>query len=482
MDTGLLSDLLTLLGAFFLGLLTGIALGPVKRLVGGFWNAPGRFTRSAANAGTRLRQAFRVKTGEESLDRSGVTGTIAGVVSDILTVGIRRAETAFREGVAAFDSGDYELARRRLAEAIFWDRGQELKPMHVLAHCHLGWLDEERGALENAKKHYQQAVQLDATSLLATVRLGMVHFRLEETGPAIFQFQRALELSPADLDAHYYLYAIYRQANMEREAVEQLRLIKMGEKPEVLAKLFKRHGEDNFRLSRYAEAMKDYELALQVDPNSLDAYVALGDLYYLEHQPSTALETWGRGLWLDFSQAMAERMAAVAAGVAETWPVVTLLRDAAQQHPGDGRYPFLISILLQHLGEEELSTEMVEAAVKMSPTQLQAYKELGERYIRSGEKDRACSTFQAGVDAAWGQEEVFRCRVCGYVTGEEQERCFQCNRWGAFEHMSRSDAMVRGTSGRKLLQQVAGVRRSLGTVWRRIAGELTAGDSTPDVG
>ena len=476
MNSALLSDVLTLLGAFFLGFLAGVALGPVRKLLGGFWHAPGRLTRSAANAGAKLRQAFRVKPGDESLDRTGLTGAIAGAVSDVLTLGVRRAEVAFREGNTAFDNGDYELARRRFTEALLWDRGHELKPMHVTAHSRLGWLDEERGELEGAKSHYQQAIRVEPTDLMATVRLGMVHFRLGETGPAIFQFQRALELDPSDLDAHYYLYAIYRQAGMEREAVEQLRLIKMGEKPEALAELFGSHGADNFRLSHYSEAVKDYELALQVAPNSLPLYVALGDLYYLQNQPSTALEMWSRGLWLDYAPALAERVASVATGVGETWPVVNLLRDAAARHPRDGRYPYLLSRLLQHLGEDQQSMEMLESAVRLSPGLTQAQMELGERYVATGQGDKAFSTYRDGLSAAWAEGMVFRCRECGYTSAESQERCFQCGRWGSQETMTRGEAGARGVPGRKLLQQAAGVRRSLDSLWHRIAGLLPAGD------
>jgi tetratricopeptide (TPR) repeat protein len=471
-----MSDILTLLGAFFLGFLAGVALGPVRKLLGGFWNAPGRLTRRAADAGAKLRQAFKIKPGEEGLDRTGLTGTIAGAVSDVLTLGVRRADVAFREGNAAFETGDYELARRRFSEALLWDRGQELKPMHVLAHSRLGWLDEERGELAGAKNHYQQAVRVEPTDLMATVRLGMVHFRLGETGPAIFQFQRALELNPNDLDAHYYLYAIYRQAGMEREAVEQLRLTKMGETPDTLAELFGSHGADNFRLTHYAEAIKDYELALQVAPNSLPLYVALGDLYHLQGQPSTALEVWSRGLYLEYSPALAERVASVATEVGETWPVVTLLRDAAVRHPQDGRYPLLLSRLLGHLGEEDQSLAMIESAVRLSPGLIQAQMELGDRYTTMGQSDRAHLTFREGLRAAWNEGTVFRCRECGYTSAESQERCFQCGRWNLFESMTRSEASMRGVSGRKLLQQAAGVRRSLDSLWHRIAGLLPAGD------
>jgi tetratricopeptide (TPR) repeat protein len=474
-DVGLLADLLVLLGAFSLGVVAGLLFMPLRRLVLGFWNAPGRLLKGTQNVGARLRQAFSSTT-DETLDRSGVSGKLAGAVSDVLTLRVRRAEIAFREGIQAFDSGDYNEARRRLRGAIFWDRGQELKPMHVLAHLRLGWLDEERNAWSQAREHYQEAVRLDPDHLPATVRLGMMHFRLGETGPAIFQFQRALELDPGNLDTHYYLYAIYRQAGMEREALEQLRIVKAGESSQQLVDLFAGHGEEHFRLSRFAEALSDYELALQFAPRDARLYGALGDLYYLQQQPHTALDTWCRGLWVDYSEALAERVLAVAGSEVDAWSAIQLVRDCVSQHPRDGRYPFLLSRLVQRVGEEEEGVTLLERAVRLSPHLLEAQQELGDFYAQVGQQAKAHFVYRAGLRAALQDDQVFRCRACGYVTKEEQPRCFHCSRWGTFEGVPRRQVRAAGEPSQNLLERADAMRQSLRAAWSRISGQLPPGD------
>jgi len=473
-NMSLLADILTLLGAFFLGFIAGSLFPPLRRFLGGILHAPGQLTRGARNVGERLRQAFKVPA-EEPLDRSGFSGALAGTVFDVMTVRVRRAEASFREGIAAFDKGEHDAARRRLTEAIFWDRKQELRPLHVLAHLRLGWLDEEKNALSQACEHYQKAVRLEPDNLNATVRLGMMHFRLGQTGPAIFQFQRALELDPADLDTHYCLYAIYRQAGMEREAVEQLRILKAGESGAVLSNLFSRHGEDNFRLSRYAEAIDDYELALQVDPDDIRSYVALGDLRHLQQEPHTALETWARGLWVGYSDALAERVLQVAGEHEDIWPVISLLRDCVARHPGDGRYPFLLARLLRTAGQEAESAALLKETVRVSPQLLEAQAELGDSYARAGLDAMARATYRAGLDAAHSQQCVYSCSACGYYTLEEQARCFQCNRWGTLEKITRREAEARAAAPRGLIERASALRQSLGTAWNRIAGFLPEG-------
>jgi len=474
-NVGLLADLLVLLGAFFLGFVAGVLFMPLRRLVLGFWTTPGRLLKGTQNVGARLRQAFSPSM-DETLDRSGVSGKLAGAISDALTLRLRRAEGTFREGMDAFDRGDYEEARGKLRTALFWDRGQELKPMHVLAHLRLGWLDEERGAWNQAREHYQQAVRLDPDDLSATVRLGMMHFRLGETGPAIFQFQRALELDPGDLDTHYYLYAIYRQAGMEREALEQLRIVKAGESSERLVDLFAGHGEEHFRLARHGEALSDYELALQFDPHDLSLYRAVGDLYYLQQQPHTALDAWCRGLWADYSTALAERVLAVAGSAVDAWSAIQLLRDCMGQHPGDGRYAHLLSRLLQRVDEEEESVTLLERAVRLSPQLLQAQQELGDVYAQAGNEAKAQAVYRAGLGAALADEQVFRCRACGYVTQETQSRCFNCGRWGTLEAVRRGQLPAPSQLSQRLLERTDAMRHSLRAAWSRVSGQLPPGE------
>lgn len=471
----LLTDILTLLGAFFLGFIAGQVYPSLRHFVGSLVHAPGQLTKGAKDVGDKLRQAFRASA-EEPLNRSGIGGTLAGTVFDIMTLRVRRAEASFRAGTADFERGEYDAARRRFNEAIFWDGKCELKPLHVLARLNLGWLDEEQGALTEAKEHYQQAVRLDSDNLKATVRLGMIHFRLGETGTAIFQFQRALELDPADLDTHYYLYAIYRQAGMERESLEQLRILKAGENAKTLVKLFAQHAEDSFRLGHYEEAMCDYELALQIDPSHVSLYVALGDLHYLQQQPRTALDTWCRGLWYGYSDALAERLLTVSIEVDDVRSAIQLVRDVLAQHVEDSRYVLLLARLLNLVGEEAEAVGHLERAVQMNPPLLGAQLELGDWYARTGHIEQAGAVFRTGLATARSDEIVFRCRVCGYVTAEQQPRCFECGHWGILDLVTRGQVEASTPASRNLLERAQAMRQSLSSFWNKISGQLPSGE------
>lgn len=476
-NTGLIGDILALLGVFFLGFVAGVLFAPLQRMLAGVVRGPKTLVRGAQTVSTKLLEVL--SSAEDRIDNSQVSQTLTNAVTGVLTIGLRQAESAFREGTEAFERGDHDTARRKLSLALFWDRGVELTPMHVSAHLKLGALDEEKGRFAEAKGHYQRAAQLDPNNTHAAARLGMVHFRLKESGAAIFQFQRALELDPSNLDTHYSLYTVYHQAGMEKEAVEQLRIIKAGESAEKLVELFARHGAEHFRLEAHTEAAADYELALQLAPQSLPLYLVLGDLYYLMKQPHTAIETWCRGLWEGYSEALAERVQTAAVEASDVWAVITLIRDCTEHHPADGRYGLLCSRLLHLVGAEEERVARLEAATRVSEPPVAALLELGEIHSLAGDAARASEFYRRGLLAARNQEVVYCCHVCGNVSGEDQQRCFQCGHWRTFEAKTRADCEQRTRAPLSLLDRAGGVRHRVESTWGRIRTFLPSALQTP---
>ncbi|MBC7262631.1 MAG: hypothetical protein H5T63_11550 [Chloroflexi bacterium] len=216
-------------------------------------------------------------------------------------------------------------------------------------------------------------------------------------------------------------------------------------------------------------------MALQFNPRSIPCYLALGDLYHLDGQSHAALDTWCRGLWVSYSDALAERVLAVAGETVDIWAAITLLRDCLACHPTDGRYFFLLSKLLRRAGEEGESMALLQQATHWSPQLLGAQEELGDEYSRVGQADKAAMAYHDGLHIARAQETVYRCQVCGYITKEEQPRCFQCNRWGTLEKMTRGEAEARVPAPRNLLERANAMRQSLSSGWDKLTGRLLPG-------
>lgn len=434
---------LTLLGAFFIGLVVGLAINSARQALNSAWGAPRRLGASAQKASENLKRAFKGEAVEEEIDRGTLSGFVAGLVADTLTFGLKRADKTFQKGMEAYNKRDYTAAYQHFSAAVQWDSKGELLPMHVTAHLRMGEIKEMRGAWHDALQHYQRVTKWDPENVEATIRQGALHFRLGETGPAISRLQRALELEPGNLETYYQLYSIYRLGGMEREAVEHLRLLKAGESPEVLAELFARHGTENFRFARYDEAINDYQLSLQFSREQVVPYLLLGDLYYHQEQKHTALEIWTRGYWAAPAPALEERLLRVVDEVNDTWMVLDALNGAIERNPAEGRYYMTLSKLYARQGDTLHAEEALTQAVRYSPLLTEAQLQMAEWYRERGFLELANSHYRAAVEAVRSDELVYRCNNCGYVTATAQPRCFDCGEWDTLEAMRREEVSTR---------------------------------------
>jgi len=477
-DYILLTNILTLIGAFAVGFLAGLLFNPVRRLLRGLWRAPGQVIRGARGAGAQLRQALSLPRPTDEIDRSTFKGFLAGLISDALTFRARRAEAAYRDGLRAFEEGRYGEARRCFRAALRWDYKGELIPLQVQAHLRLGWLAGREGDLAQAAHHYEEACRLAPDNREALVSLGMVYFRLGRAGPAISRFQRALELAPGDLETHYHLHAIYRQKGMEKEATEQLRLLKAGERAETLARLFARHGEENFAWGEHDLAADDLRLSLQFAPRQPRVYLLLGDLYLHTGQPRAALEVWTRGYWHEPHPALRERLTAVVEELGDPWPVIAALEEALAhrpQHPDAAQHFLLLSDLYRLAGDEEKGREYLERTIqtlgvletpRVSPGVLAAAHEaLAEEYQARGEWRAAADRYRAALAALHAGETVYRCRKCGYTSAVDQPHCFRCGGWHTFVAMRREEIpLLEAPSPPQVIRERAG------QLWRALIG------------
>ncbi len=440
---------LTLLGAFFIGLVVGLVINSARQMINSAWGAPRRLGASAQKASENLKRAFKGEAVEEEIDRSSLSGFVAGLVADTLTFGLKRADRSFQKGLEAYNNRDYGAAYQHLSAAVQWDSKGELAPMHVTAHLRMGEIKEMRSDWRGALQHYQRVTQWDAENIEATIKQGALHFRLGETGPAISQLQRALELEPGNLETYYQLYSIYRLGGMEREAVEHLRLLKAGESPEVLAELFARHGTENFRFARYDEAINDYQLSLQFSREQVLPYLLLGDLYYYQEQKHTALEMWTRGYWAKPAPELEERLLRVLEEVNDRWLVMDALNDAIARNPAEGRYYLTLSKLYAARGETLQAEEFLTQAVRYAPLLTEAQLQMAEWYLERGFLELANSHYRAAVEAVRSGETVYRCSNCGYVTMTKQPRCFDCGEWDTLEAMRREEISTRALTPKR---------------------------------
>ncbi len=170
------------------------------------------------------------------------------------------ADAEFFSGVARLKERSGDTA----AAAEFYNKALAVDPAHLPSQLGLARMHDRQGNLELAIKHYQQAVAKNPRSAAAHNDLGLCYARARQLEPSVEALGRAVELMPDK--------ALYRN-NISTVLVE------MGRTDDALRHLSHVHGEAvahynvGYLLNqrgRSAEALSQFQLALQADP-TLDA-------------------------------------------------------------------------------------------------------------------------------------------------------------------------------------------------------------------
>jgi tetratricopeptide (TPR) repeat protein len=133
----------------------------------------------------------------------------------------RNVEPLLRDAEEALRNGDRPIAIVKLTEAVRGDY------RNALSHVKLGILLKDQGELEDAHKHFMQAIAIDADYGEAHREKGVIESlsyrkskspELAKSSEA--ELKRAVELNPRDFDALASLGGLFRRLNNNARALE----------------------------------------------------------------------------------------------------------------------------------------------------------------------------------------------------------------------------------------------------------------------
>jgi tetratricopeptide (TPR) repeat protein len=166
-------------------------------------------------------------------------------------------------------AGSVEEAIRHYEQAL------RIKPDYAEAHNNLGVALGGLGKFEDAIGHFEHALHVAPDYAEAHYNLGLA---LEQTGKvqeAIEQYTQALRIKPDIAKAHYHLGIALERAGEVREAIEQYKQA-LQLKPDY-AEAHNNLGLALLHAGKTAEAIQQLEQALQVSPTFFEALCNLGD-------------------------------------------------------------------------------------------------------------------------------------------------------------------------------------------------------------
>jgi tetratricopeptide (TPR) repeat protein len=310
-------------------------------------------------------------------------------------------------GNVSYHLGELKESLRRYKRAI------ELDPEYATAFFNLGSVYEDLGDMVQAKESFQKATEIDPNYAEAFTSLGNVLKSLGDVNEAIRCFQRAMEIDK-ELEApkkgiEELMEDIHEQVKVKEITKTAEELIKDGI-------VF----EDEGDLDR---AIKKYNEAVRVNPNSLIGYVFLGIAQEKAGSPDTAStcyqkilgmdpEIATRGISMEILEILKKRMY-----IQNTQELVNLIKGfnkAAEQKKDLSLFEFMKrdikspEALLKEGAELEVKGDIDGAivryreAITRAPHLPTPYYFLGLALEKKGEVEEALKYYKKAVDLDMG--------------------------------------------------------------------------------
>ena len=247
---------------------------------------------------------------------------------------------------------------------------------------------EDEGKLREAVIQFSNALKVDKNFAPAHYELAKTYIELGSLVAGYQELQRTVALNPGNLKARLDLGNMLLAGGVPDRAKEQAKAILAAQPNDpdgyaLMSKIAYKQGDK-------AEALKDVQQAISLNPNDSSLHTSLG---LLEAQNA---ETKGEG-------------------EAELQKAVTL----DQKNPSAR---LALAGLLANKGDLPGAQQQVQAAVDASPKNLQARVALAELYLHSGDKAKAEQALVDTVNAMPDKDQPAEILLTYYVRTQQPDR------------------------------------------------------------
>jgi tetratricopeptide (TPR) repeat protein len=184
------------------------------------------------------------------------------------------------DGMLDVETGKYEDAVGKLERVI------AMEPDSGIAHVQLGTALVRLGNYEKALPVLQKAIELKATSGLAQYELGLALFETGNWKDAAPQFEAVVAKMPKWADAHFSLAAVEARIDEVPSALRELDIALQLNPQHYRANLLR--GRLLSLLGNPNEALPNLKKAVAVQPDSREAHSFLADCYDQLGRPGDA--------------------------------------------------------------------------------------------------------------------------------------------------------------------------------------------------
>lgn len=171
----------------------------------------------------------------------------------------------------------------------------------ALTHYTMGLIYDMNGLSEQAINEYKQVIAESPDNYNVHLKLGANYARTGQLNEAILALKKVSQLNIEDLQAHYLLALIYStKKDYDLAAEEYEFILKSFTKSDPNnVEVFGYLGQLYYSQKKYSKAIEQFEKILAVEPKNAEVMYILGSLYLEVDQKSKAIDMFSQSIVVD---------------------------------------------------------------------------------------------------------------------------------------------------------------------------------------
>ena len=305
------------------------------------------------------------------------------------------AEAHLVAGANAAELGLIDEAMRHYRQAI------QIKPDYAKAHGKLGDALVKRGRFDEAINQYRQALEADPGYSHAHSNLGVATSAKGELDDAVGHFHRALQINPDHTETHNSLGSVLVAQGRLAEAVKHFSHA-IETKPRYvharynLASVFRSQG-------RFDEAISNFQQVLRIKSDYVYAYNGLGLIFQTRGKLDEAIDYYRQALEIEPDYAEAHgNLGDVLSGQGKLDEAISHYRRAVLADPNYAHACCNLGVAISAKGELDQAATHFRQALKIDPYYTEAHNNLASLLLAQGKLDEAINHYRQALQTKPG--------------------------------------------------------------------------------
>ena len=269
-----------------------------------------------------------------------------------------------------------------------WEDTAKKSPNKSRVHSNLANALVRAGKIDDAIKHYLEALRITPDYAEGYNNLGIALFRKGKIDEAIKYYNEALRLKPEYADAYNNLGNALQSQNKYDEAISYYK--KAIQNNPNHSRAYNNLGDALMRQEKIDEAIDNYLKAVKLDPEYAECYNNLGLAFAKKNDINAAINYLSMAVQINPKHTKAHyNLAYYLYKAGNKDEAITHYSEVIKQTPGFVEAYNNLGLILTSQEKLEEANAYYSKAIKINPNYIQPYLNLTDNLVTSGEFDKA---------------------------------------------------------------------------------------------